>query len=222
MINIIHRYLPSTCYKKSRSGIVDTLVIHYISAMNIDRDDPFNVDRIIKIFRDYKVSAHYLIDRDGIVYRLVDECDTAYHAGVSVLRGRKYCNRFSIGVELIGTNDVEFTDEQYKSLILLSIYIRSKHDIPLENIVGHNDIAPGRKIDPGKMFDWNRYKEGLKIKYTYIDHNDKGDDNEHKDKGKSVEYKEDDKSIEKNNEDKKTDSWVDRIFNILYTIIRGH
>jgi len=101
-----------------------------------------------------------MIARRGKVYKLVDEECVAWHAGKSTLRGCSVgnsCNDFSIGIELIGNGTKDFTNSQYDSLVKLTRDIRSRHTIPKENIVGHSDIAPGRKVDPGPHFDWGRY-----------------------------------------------------------------
>lgn len=138
----------------SGSGVrsVDTVVMH--STYNPLGGDEFGVDRIIGIYRSYGVSSHYLIARDGTVYRLVRENDIAYHAGVSKMRdGRADVNGFSIGIELVGNEDSGYTDAQYAALNALIGDIRVRHDI--RHILGHDDIAPGRKTDPWG-FDWAR------------------------------------------------------------------
>jgi AmpD protein len=164
--------MPSPHFTKGRPCKVETLVIHYISCINTNPDDPFNTTSCLKLLcepiiqegqKPVKVSAHYMIDRQGEIYSLVNEEDTAWHAGASSLRGKSVknsCNAFSIGIELVGTNSDKFTEEQYKALSNLAGEIIDRHDILSENIVGHCHIAPGRKIDPGAMFDWDRfYKE---------------------------------------------------------------
>ena len=156
--------LPKNCFRTGWRSEIDTLVLHYISAVNLDRVDPFNQDLIINIFKDYKISAHYLIQRDGETYKLVPDLDTAWHAGKSNLRGRSIrgsCNDFSIGIELVGGKWIDFTEQQYDSLIFLTKRLRNLHTIPFENIVGHENIAPGRKFDPGPHFDWKRYMDLL-------------------------------------------------------------
>ena len=105
--------------------------------------------------RDLRVSAHFLIRRDGELVQFVSCAERAWHAGVSLYRGRGRCNDFSIGVELEGCDDQPFTDAQYHVLAGLTGALR--RTCPLQAVVGHSDIAPGRKTDPGPCFDWPRY-----------------------------------------------------------------
>lgn len=107
-----------------------------------------------------RVSAHCVIWRDGRIFQYVPFEKRAWHAGISQFAGRERCNDFSIGIELEGCDDLPYTDEQYQSLILLTKFIMSQHPaITIERIVGHCDIAPGRKTDPGTAFDWMRYRD---------------------------------------------------------------
>ncbi len=101
-----------------------------------------------------RVSAHFFIRRDGELVQFVPCGQRAWHAGVSSWRGRECCNDFSIGVELEGTDDSSFSDAQYAVLNGLLRVLRSAH--PIAAVVGHSDIAPGRKTDPGPGFDWGR------------------------------------------------------------------
>lgn len=106
-----------------------------------------------------RVSAHCLIERDGSVTQFVSFEKRAWHAGVSSFQGNNRCNDFSIGIELEGTDDFPYTDAQYESLIGLSKILMVQYPkITLGRIVGHNDIAPGRKTDPGESFDWCRFR----------------------------------------------------------------
>ncbi|GIU46749.1 1,6-anhydro-N-acetylmuramyl-L-alanine amidase AmpD [Shewanella algidipiscicola] len=108
------------------------------------------------------VSAHFLIRRDGELVQYVSCDDRAWHAGVSCYEGREGCNDFAIGVELEGTDDIAYTYAQYATLQQLTLALFDAY--PLlngERIVGHCDIAPGRKTDPGGSFDWSRYKKSL-------------------------------------------------------------
>jgi AmpD protein len=99
-----------------------------------------------------RVSAHFLIRRDGELLQFVATSRRAWHAGVSCWRGRERCNDFSIGVELEGDDEHPYTDYQYASLGRLVRTLRGHY--PIEAVVGHADIAPGRKTDPGPRFDW--------------------------------------------------------------------
>ena len=86
----------------------------------------------------------------------------AWHAGVSNFKGRDNCNQFSIGIELEGTDNAKYTKEQYDSLVRVTKILMSKFpEIKKENIVGHSDIAPERKTDPGESFDWNFFLSAL-------------------------------------------------------------
>ena len=111
-----------------------------------------------KEIQDIKVSCHILIKRNGEVIQFVPFDKRAWHAGVSSFNGQDDCNNFSIGIELEGGDDDIFEDIQYDQLSLVtSSLIKEYALINKHNIKGHSDIAPGRKTDPGKMFDWNRY-----------------------------------------------------------------
>lgn len=103
-----------------------------------------------------RVSAHWLIDRDGTAYRLVDESKRAWHAGKSVWDGIEDCNSASIGIELVNDGAEEYPAPQLEALVELCAGIRGRHDI--RHIVGHSDIAPGRKRDPGPLFPWGRFR----------------------------------------------------------------
>jgi AmpD protein len=101
---------------------------------------------------DVRVSAHFLIRRDGQLVQFVPVLKRAWHAGVSSWRGRSACNDFSVGVELEGTDDSAFDEAQYRSLEQLVRRLRQA--LPLRDIAAHSDVAPGRKTDPGAGFAW--------------------------------------------------------------------
>ena len=105
--------------------------------------------------RDLRVSAHFLIRRDGSIVQYVATEQRAWHAGVSLFENRNRCNDFSLGIELEGTDTVPFEDAQYATLQKLTQTLRQRY--PLRAVRGHEHIAPGRKTDPGPCFDWNRY-----------------------------------------------------------------
>jgi AmpD protein len=113
-------------------------------------------------FRDIytlKVSSHLLIDRDGNITQFVPLNKRAWHAGVSEFQGRQRCNDFSIGIELEGADHIPYTHNQYSALAEVTLDIIGQYPmITQKTIVGHSDIAPGRKTDPGEAFDWNRYR----------------------------------------------------------------
>ncbi len=152
---------------------VDVLVIHNISLP----PSRFGTDDIEQFFtnqldltkhptyehlKDVKVSAHLFVKRSGDTIQFVSLLDRAWHAGVSQFQGRSGCNDFSIGIELEGTDDLPFTDEQYQQLIEITHVIRQQFpQITPDHITGHSDIAPGRKTDPGPCFEWQRYKAAV-------------------------------------------------------------
>jgi len=110
-----------------------------------------------------RVSAHCFIRRDGTVLQYVPFNKRAWHAGVSEFAGRGRCNDFSIGIELEGTDDTAYTDAQYIELGKLAKKLMREYPaISHEKIVGHCDIAPGRKTDPGAAFEWQRFFDLIK------------------------------------------------------------
>ena len=133
----------------------------YIEKLFTNSLDPNDHPYFSEIY-DLKVSSHLLIERDGSLVQFVPFNKKAWHAGVSTFKGRENCNEFSIGIELEGTDENAYTDNQYRALIditkeLMLVF----QDIKKENIVGHSDIAPGRKTDPGKAFNWHYYLSNL-------------------------------------------------------------
>ena len=106
-----------------------------------------------------KVSAHFLIRRDGETLQFVPVERRAWHAGVSSWRGRGRCNDFSVGIELEGDEACRFEDPQYAALVALLARLRAR--LPLRDIAAHSDVAPGRKSDPGACFDWRRVLAAL-------------------------------------------------------------
>ena len=143
------------------------LVIHNISLPPGEFGGPGVIDLFLnrldhaahpyyQSLRGLEVSSHFFIRRDGELIQFVPCGQRAWHAGVSRWRARERCNDFSIGIELEGTDDMAFTDAQYAELARLTRDIRGRY--PIEDIVGHSDIAPGRKTDPGPYFDWARYR----------------------------------------------------------------
>ena len=111
-----------------------------------------------------KVSSHFLIDRPGSVQQYVPVNERAWHAGVCRFAGRENCNDYSIGIELEGDEHTPFTDQQYDRLALLIGCLMQRYTaITKDRIVGHADVAPGRKIDPGPYFDWARLHQKLVI-----------------------------------------------------------
>lgn len=147
--NVINK-LVSWGYVPKDNRFIDTVVIH--SSYDAIGDNPYSVDGILKEYKSYGVAAHYLISREGKLYKLVEEQNIAYHAGESkVPDGRTGVNNFSIGIELVNTKTEKCTQGQYDSLKKLLSGIKSRYKI--KYVLGHNEIAPERKDDPWG-FDW--------------------------------------------------------------------
>jgi AmpD protein len=109
--------------------------------------------------RHTRVSAHLLVRRDGVPTQYVPFHERAWHAGASSWNGRPNCNDFSIGIELEGTDEVPYSDAQYLTLDALLAALRATYPtLRAADLVGHSDIAPGRKSDPGPAFDWSRVR----------------------------------------------------------------
>lgn len=106
-----------------------------------------------------RVSTHFLVRRDAALLQFVPCTQRAWHAGESAWRGRSRCNDFSIGIELEGTDESPYAAAQYTLLARLVRALRRHY--PIEEVVGHSDIAPGRKTDPGPAFDWPRLRRLL-------------------------------------------------------------
>lgn len=106
--------------------------------------------------RGTRVSAHFFIRRNGELIQFVPCTRRAWHAGISSWRGRERCNDFSVGIELEGSDDTAFTGAQYLTMLPLIEALKARH--PIAAIAGHNEVAPGRKTDPGPYFDWSRIR----------------------------------------------------------------
>ncbi len=164
-------HVPSPNFDARPPGtVVDLLVIHAISLpagryggpwirdLFLNRLD-HSADPGFEGLKGLRVSAHFLIRRDAETLQFVSIDERAWHAGVSRFGGRTGCNDFSIGIELEGCDEDVFTDAQYAALTALTRRLRRACPaITLERIVGHADIAPGRKTDPGPYFEWGRYR----------------------------------------------------------------
>jgi N-acetylmuramoyl-L-alanine amidase len=143
---------PSPNHGARREAPTDILLLHYTGM----RDAAAALARL----RDptAEVSAHYLIDTDGTVFRLVDETRRAFHAGVSYWAGTTDVNSRSIGVELVNPGHEwgyrPFPAAQMSALAELAREVLSRHAIPSSRVLGHSDVAPSRKLDPGELFDW--------------------------------------------------------------------
>ncbi len=144
---------------------VDMIVIHNISLP----PNQYGSNGIVELFTNElnpnehpyyagiytaKVSSHFLIRRDGSIIQFVSCLQRAWHAGVSHWQNRECCNDFSIGIELEGCDVEAFEDAQYQTLNPLLSALKAAY--PIKYVVGHSDIAPGRKTDPGPCFDWGK------------------------------------------------------------------
>jgi AmpD protein len=129
---------------------------HYIEQFFTNHLD-FNTHPYFKTIQDLQVSAHLLIRRDGSIIQFVPFDKRAWHAGESNFNGQDNCNDFSIGIELEGTDNLNYETVQYQSLKTTLKQLKDYY--PVQNIVGHSDIAPGRKTDPGEAFNWDEIKD---------------------------------------------------------------
>lgn len=167
-------FIPSPNYDTRLANMtIDMVVIHNISLP----PGEFDGDGIVQLFTNQldptahpyyaeiahlRVSAHFLIRRDGALIQFVSCLGRAWHAGVSSWQGRSRCNDFAIGIELEGTDTQAFTEVQYACLQSLLDAICARYSIA--HVVGHSEIAPGRKTDPGPCFDWSRVDRSRVIK----------------------------------------------------------
>lgn len=150
---------------------IDFLVLHNIAAENLQK--------AIELLQFHDVSSHYIIDLNGDIHQLVNECDIAFHAGISYWNGVDGLNKTSIGIEFFNPDpdNLDFTEEQMQSGIKLCQEIKKKYNIKNQNIIGHLDIAYcceeekfgylGRKQDPSSRFNWQRFYDndiGQKLK----------------------------------------------------------
>ncbi len=168
------KYLASPHCDARPTGVdIDLLVIHGISLPPGEFGGPWIEQLFLGTLQQgthpyfatigsLKVSSHVVIRRDGALLQFVPFHKRAWHAGVSSFQGREACNDFSIGVELEGTDELPYTPEQYTRLAAVTVALMRAHPgITPAHIVGHSDVAPGRKTDPGPAFDWARYRDIL-------------------------------------------------------------
>lgn len=168
------RHCPSPNFNQRPPGQpVDLLVIHNISLPPGEfggglveqlfcNDLDCTVHPALADLHDLHVSAHLLIDRSGQVTQFVSFNDRAWHAGQSCFDGRDNCNDFSIGIELEGTDTLPYASEQYSVLAAITrVLLAYFPSLRTDRIVGHCDIAPQRKTDPGPAFDWSHYRHLL-------------------------------------------------------------
>ena len=162
----VAEFCPSPNFdERPNNDSIDLIVVHAISLpaghynTQLIKDlflnclDP-GKNEFLGSIKDLKVSSHFLITREGKLIQFVPTNKRAWHAGISSYKGRENCNDFSIGIELEGCDDEAFEKQQYQSLSELINFLSIDLKINKQNIVGHADIAPGRKTDPGPFFDW--------------------------------------------------------------------
>jgi N-acetyl-anhydromuramoyl-L-alanine amidase len=155
---------------RSEAESIRLLVIHnislppeqfggpYIEQFFTNQLDP-TVHPYFREIADLEVSSHLLITREGAVIQFVGFNQRAWHAGQSSFNGQENCNDFSIGIELEGADIIPYTEVQYAVLAQVTQVLMAEYSaIVPESIVGHSDIAPNRKTDPGEAFDWDRYR----------------------------------------------------------------
>jgi len=149
---------PSPNFGRRKSGTkIEFIVLHYTA---IGKEA--SLDRLCNPI--HEVSCHYLIDQKGVCYQLVDDSKRAWHAGKSFWRGLQDINSRSLGIELVNSGDEAYPKTQMESLMILLQDLLAIHKISPQNVLGHSDIAPSRKTDPGKWFDWRLLSEnGLAI-----------------------------------------------------------
>lgn len=169
------RQVASPNFDARPSGVVpDLIIVHGISLppgeyggpaieQLFTNQLPWDAHPYFKQIEGMKVSSHLLIRRDGEVVQYVPFQQRAWHAGASNYQGRERCNDFSIGIELEGTDDSPYAAEQYRELARVSLALCAAYpSLSLERMVGHSDVAPGRKTDPGESFDWPRLRALLR------------------------------------------------------------
>lgn len=176
IIDAARQLASPNCDRRPAGTTVSLLIVHGISLP----PGKFGADYIDQLFtntlassehpyfeeiKDLKVSAHCLIRRDGELVQYVSLNDRAWHAGESAWCGVTGCNDFSIGIELEGCDDLDYEAAQYERLAVVANSIMKAYpDIQKANIVGHSDVAPGRKTDPGPAFDWAKFRCMLKTR----------------------------------------------------------
>lgn len=173
-----HFLLSPNHDERPRGQEIDLLVIHNISlppgqfgggevaAFFTNQLDPARHEYFQTIAH-LKVSSHLFIARNGHTTQFVPLTKRAWHAGQSFFKGREKCNDFSIGIELEGTDDLAYTSQQYLQLTQVTYAImRAYPKITLQDIVGHSDIAPGRKTDPGPAFAWDRFRQMINQRFV--------------------------------------------------------
>lgn len=167
------RCCPSPFFNERPAGEISLLVIHNIALPPLTYGGPAieqlftgclptEAHPYFQTLVGVEVSAHLLIRRTGELVQFVAFDKRAWHAGVSSFVGRKQCNDFALGIELEGSDKQPYTQLQYQQLVLVTQALMKAYPLlTRERICGHEQIAPGRKTDPGPAFDWLRYQQGL-------------------------------------------------------------
>lgn len=185
------RVLPDWCISGRKLEALDGVIVHYFSGRNVDPENQYDLDVCRDLFLDLNrprderalymledkwpdkrmyASAHVLIGRDGETWKLVEFDRQAYHAGASILNGRSNCNRWTLGVELVGAIDSGFSKAQYSALVDLLVDLEEQHGFSRDNVAGHDHVRhaaieagstkrakydpSGRKDGKGDNFDW--------------------------------------------------------------------
>ena len=172
-LNPAQREYSPNCDQRPAGATLDLIVIHNISLPPKQYGNDYvrqffcnqldyDLHPYFSHIKNLKVSAHLLIQRDGGVIQFVPFNERAWHAGESNFQGRSACNDFSIGIELEGSDDDPYTEQQYSNVFaIIDCLLQSYATLSARAIVGHSDIAPGRKTDPGPAFDWPRLRARL-------------------------------------------------------------
>ena len=147
---INNKFSSPNCAK--RQELIEYVILHFTELSFKDA-----LDRLCDPASE--VSAHYIIKETGEIFQLIEDQKVAWHAGVSSWHGKDKINQNSIGIELDNLGDREFSEVQMRSCLKLCSFLAKEYNIPKENFIGHSDIAPERKIDPGIFFDWKLLHE---------------------------------------------------------------
>lgn len=162
-MNIIQR--PSENFNERKGCKTPNLIIvHYTGTKTADEAAAYYLNQTTDPNAG-PISPHYMIDGDGTIYQFVQDDKRAWHAGVSEWKGEKDINSHSIGIELVNegefANYPPFEDAQLKSLVTLCTDLQQRFNISAADVIGHDDIAPGRKKDPGPSFPWKEFRAKL-------------------------------------------------------------
>ena len=153
-MKFITTYKSKNFNTRSKKSIIKFIIIHYTAIKDFNE----SLEHLCDLKK--KVSSHFVISKHGDIYKLVNENKRAWHAGKSSHEGRENFNDFSIGIELEGTSNSSYEKEQYDTLKDVIDSLKSCYPMIEESgILGHCDISPDRKTDPGPLFDWTKLKE---------------------------------------------------------------